>query len=126
VERGFRFLKNPEFIADTLFLKSPKRIGALMMIMTLRLLVYNIAQHALRQKLRATNDTLPNQLGKPIQTLTLRWIFQIMEGIAFVRILDKAKVRLQTIVTNLDDLRKKIIRLFGKHACRIYQILETG
>lgn len=29
VERGFRFLKNPEFIADTLFLKSPKRIGAL-------------------------------------------------------------------------------------------------
>lgn len=96
------------------------------MIMTLCLLVYNIAQHSLRQKLHATNDTLPNQLGKPIQTPTLRWIFQIMEGIALARIVDKAKTCLQTIVTNLDDLRKKIIRLFGKQACRIYQILETG
>jgi len=40
VERGFRFLKDPWFMANTLFLKSPKRIMALMMIMTLCLLIY--------------------------------------------------------------------------------------
>jgi transposase len=96
VEGGFRFLKNPEFIADTFFLKSPKRIGALMMIMTLCLLVYAIAQHRLRQKLKTTNDALPNQLGKPYQTPTLRWIFQLMEGIALVRFLDKARTRPHT------------------------------
>ena len=126
VEGGFRFLKNPEFIADTFFLKSPKRIGALMMIMTLCLLVYAVAQHRLRQKLRATNDTLPNQLGKPFQKPTLRWIFQLMEGIAVVRFFDDARTRLHTIVTNLDDLRRKIIRLFGKNACGIYKIAAVG
>jgi len=40
VERGFRFLKDPMFMASTLFLKSTKRLMALMMVMTLCLLVY--------------------------------------------------------------------------------------
>jgi transposase len=37
VERGFRFLKDPLFFADSLFLKKPERIMALIMIMTLAL-----------------------------------------------------------------------------------------
>jgi len=40
VERGFRFLKDPLFFADSLFLKNPGRIMALTMIMVLALLVY--------------------------------------------------------------------------------------
>jgi transposase len=39
-ERGFSFLKNPLFLADSIFLKSPERIEALAMIMGLCLLVY--------------------------------------------------------------------------------------
>jgi transposase len=35
VERGFRFLKSPEFLSDALFLKKPERIEAMLMIMTL-------------------------------------------------------------------------------------------
>jgi transposase len=35
VERGFRFLKDPLFYAESLYLKSPKRIMALLMVMTL-------------------------------------------------------------------------------------------
>ena len=120
VERGFRFLKNPEFMADTLFLKSPKRIEALMMIMTLCLMIYNIAQ--LRQQLKHAGETLPNQLGKPTTTPTLRWIFQLMEGIATIRILDHARNLIHQAVSNLHDLRKKIIRLFGETACLIYRI----
>jgi transposase len=41
VEGGFRFLKDPWFMVDSIFLKLPKRIEALMMIMALCLLVYN-------------------------------------------------------------------------------------
>jgi transposase len=33
VERGFRFLKDPLFFASSVFLKSPKRIAALGLIM---------------------------------------------------------------------------------------------
>ena len=39
VERGFRFLKDPMFFADSLFLKKPSRLMSLMMVMTLSLLV---------------------------------------------------------------------------------------
>jgi transposase len=55
VERGFRFLKDPWFMVDSIFLKSPKRIEALMM--TLCLLVYNVAQYQLRERLKENNDT---------------------------------------------------------------------
>ena len=50
VERGFQFLKEPWFMLDSVFLKPEKRIEALMMVMTLCLLVYNVAQYRLRKK----------------------------------------------------------------------------
>jgi transposase len=39
-ERGFRFLKDPLFFTDSVFLKSRQRIMALAMVMALCLLVY--------------------------------------------------------------------------------------
>jgi transposase len=42
-ERGFRLLKDPLFFASSVFLKTPKRIAVLGMIMALCLLVYNLA-----------------------------------------------------------------------------------
>jgi transposase len=40
VERGFRFLKSPDFLVSSFFLKKPARIEALLMVMTLCLLIY--------------------------------------------------------------------------------------
>ena len=65
VERGFRFLKDPLFFASSVFLKSPKRIAALGMILALCLLVYNLGQRQLRQALAQADATIPKQLGKP-------------------------------------------------------------
>lgn len=45
-ERGFGFLKDPLFFADSVFLKDPGRIAAVGMIMGLCLLVYNLGQAA--------------------------------------------------------------------------------
>jgi transposase len=39
-DRGFRFLKDPQFLASSLSRKKPKRIMALLMVMTVCLLVY--------------------------------------------------------------------------------------
>ena len=39
-ERGFRFLKAPQFLASSLYLKKPERVMALLMVMTVCLLVY--------------------------------------------------------------------------------------
>ena len=84
IEGGFRFIKDPAFEIDSFFLKSPERIGALMMIMTLCLMVYNLAQYQVRQCLKENNETLPNQLGKPVKNPTMRWLFQLMHMIAVV------------------------------------------
>ena len=123
VERGFRFLKDPWFMVDSIFLKSARRIEALMMVMTLCLMIYNVAQHRLRETLKKQNETVPNQLNKPIQNPTMRWIFQIMEGVGVIQFLKKnITAAVKELITNLNDLRKKIIRFFGQTACQIYGI----
>jgi len=66
VEGGFRFLKDPWFMLDSFFVKTPHRIEALMMVMTLCLLVYNFAQYRVRKALKENNDFIPNQLGQEI------------------------------------------------------------
>ena len=42
-ERGFRFLKDPRFLASTLYLPKPERLMALLMVMTVCLLVYALS-----------------------------------------------------------------------------------
>ncbi len=130
VERGFRFLKDPWFMVDSVYLKSPARIEALMMVMTLCLLVYNYSQFHLRRQLVELEETLPNQLEKEVKNPTARWIYQLMGGVGIVRMKsDVPGEPMREWVTNLSILRKKIIRLFGDTACRIYQlnpILASG
>ena len=84
IERGFRFLKDPYFFASSFFLKKPSRIMGLLMIMAIALLVYSVAHRHLRQQLLMHNERLPNQITKPVQNPTMRWICQLLEGIDVV------------------------------------------
>ncbi|NET47320.1 MAG: IS1634 family transposase [Merismopedia sp. SIO2A8] len=84
VERGFSFLKDPLFFADSVFIKTPERIETMAMLMGLCLLVYTIAQRQLRRQLIQCNTGLKNQLGKLTLRPTLRWIFQCFQGIHVV------------------------------------------
>lgn len=119
VERGFRFLKNDEFGVSDIFLKNPRRIMALMAVMTLCLMVYNIAQYELREKLAEQKETIPNQVGKPTTSPTLRSIFLNLQDIALVHIGDS-----QPVVTNITELREKILRLFPPAVQQIYGLEE--
>ncbi|OKH41624.1 IS4 family transposase [Scytonema sp. HK-05] len=85
-ERGFAFLKDPLFFADSIFLKSPERIESLGMIMGLCLLVYTLAQRQIRAALKDSQSTIKNQLGKPTDRPTLRWIFQCFQSIHLVKL----------------------------------------
>jgi len=77
VERGFRFLKDKSFRVAEVFLKKESRIEALSMIMVLCLFVYAIAEWYLRAKLKETGKMVNNQLKKPIQNPTMKWIFTL-------------------------------------------------
>jgi transposase len=119
IERGFRFLKDPWFMVDSFFLKDRGRIAALMMVMTLTLMVYNYAERFIRNALKESGEKIPNQINKPIQNPTLRWIFQIMEGIQ-VSLVPMSEGYQKHIVWNLTPIRKKIIHLFGDQTRKIY------
>jgi transposase len=71
VERGFAFLKDPDFLASSVFVKKPERIVALSLVMVLCLLGYRLAEHRLREQLAATGQTVPNQLKHPTERPTL-------------------------------------------------------
>jgi transposase len=120
VERGFRFLKEPVFFVSSLFMSKPGRIQGLLMVMTLALLVYSVAQRRLRKQLQAQGETLPNQIRQPTATPTLRWVFQLLEGIS--RVVFSVQGHVQVIIDGLSDVRKKIVQLFGQRVCQIYQI----
>jgi transposase len=84
VERGFVFLKDPLFLASSVFVKKPERNVALSLVMVLCLLVYHFAEHRLREQLAARGQTVPHQLSKPTDRPTMRWIFQCFEGIGLL------------------------------------------
>lgn len=117
-EKGFRFLKDPMFFTDSVFLKSPKRIEALGCVMALCLLVYSLGERFVRTALRITQQTIPNQLGKPTERPTLRWLFQCFQAVHLV-VIDGVKQ-----VVNLTDKRKWILRFFPE-PCRSYYYNTT-
>jgi transposase len=120
VERGFRFLKEPAFMTPAVFLKSQKRIVALAMVMCLCLLVYTIAQRYLRQRLGQAKTSVPNQLGKPTPTPTMRWIFQLFEGVHLL--IQKTQDGLKEIVLNMNPVRHHVLAILGPQFQKIYSV----
>jgi transposase len=119
-EGGFRFLKDPLFFVSSLFVKKPCRLQGLLMVMTLALLVYAVTQRRLRQQLARHNETVPNQINQPTGRPTLRWVFQLLEGIHRVRVIVQGKVL--DLIEGLTDVTIKLLRLFGEAVCQLYQI----
>ncbi len=121
VERGFRFLKDPLFFANSLFLKKPERVMALLMVMGLCLLVYAGCEHVVRSELARSEGTLPDQRGKPTRRPTMRRVFQIFEGIELLMIVH-SDGRRSRVVLNLSELHWRILELLGWHVQKCYSL----
>jgi len=100
--------------------KKPERVVALSFIMVLCLLVYRLAERLLRSQLAATEQTVPNQVNKPTDRPTMRWIFQCFEGIDLLHI--RIGSRLQTQVLGLQALHRQILRLLGPPYSHFYLV----
>ena len=120
-ERGFQFIKNNAFEVDSIFLKKPSRIQALMAIMCLCLMVYGFAQHTIRSTLEKANETIPNQLGKKTKKPSMQWVYRLFHGIHVLKI--KTKELSQELVINLNPLLERIVRMFGTRAMEIYDLV---
>jgi transposase len=116
-ERGFAFLKDPLFFADSIFLKSPERIESLGMIMGLCLLVYTLAQRQIRAALKESKSTIKNQLGKATDRPTVRWIFQCFQCIHLVEFNNEKQI------SNWTKNRDFILNLLPDDCLRYYQLI---
>ncbi len=113
-ERGFAFLKDPLFFADSVFLKTAERIETMAMLMGLCLLVYQLGQRQLRLQLKQGQTGLKNQLGKLTDRPTLRWIFQCFQGIHVVFIKGVKQI------SNLTNERRDALSFFPEKCQQYY------
>lgn len=118
VERGFRFLKDPLFLASSVFVKKPERLVALSLMMVLALLVYRLAEHRLREQLEAKGQTIPNQVNKPTTRPTMRWVFQCFEGIELLHIHTPTDMR--SLILRLQPLHRQVLSLLGPAVQQFY------
>jgi transposase len=117
VERGFRFLKDKCFHVSEVYLKKEERIESLCMIMVLSLLIYSFAEWRLREKLKETGQTVPNQVNKPTQRPTMRWVFEIFMGVIQTTVIESGKII--KVSVNLSSTQIAILSLLGQE-CRNY------
>jgi transposase len=116
-ERGFRFLKDPQFLAASLYLKKPERIMALLMVMTVCLLVYAALEYRIRKVLKEHEATFPDQKGKRIQHPTARWVFHYFVGIHLL-----CPRGQWPIVLNVTEEHQNLLRLLGPSYMWFYDV----
>jgi len=118
VERGFRFLKDPMFLASTLYLKRVERVMALLMVMTVCLLVYAALEYRIRQTLAEHEESVPDQKGKPTRRPTAKWIFELFMDVHLLTITAEKTIR--RLVLNLREELKTLLKLMGPTYMELY------
>lgn len=115
VERGFRFLKSPEFLTSSLYLKKPERIEALLMVMTCSLMIYAALEYRIRRGLAEQERDVPDMKKKPTRKPTARWIFLCFRGIHEYSVAGSPPQ-----VTRLNPVHQTIIDILGERYGHIY------
>jgi transposase len=115
-ERGFRFLKDPQFLASSLYLKKPQRIMALLMVMTVCLLVYAALEYRIRTAFKEHGATFPDQKGRRIAHPTARWVFHYFVGIHVLYIPGQGPM-----ILNLTEEHQSLLQLLGKRYAWFYR-----
>ncbi len=115
VEKGFRFLKSPDFLTSSIYLKKAERIEALLMVMTSCLMVYASLEHQIRKTLKEKKRYFPDQKKKPGQNPTARWVFQCFENITLLY-----QQETKPLVLNLKERQRIIIDCLGEQYRQIY------
>lgn len=115
IEKGFRFLKSPDFLINSLSLKKPERIEALLMVMTSCLMVYASLEYKIRKGLKLKELLFPDQKNKPNQTPTARWVFQCFQGVSIIYLESQSPM-----VVNWKSRQQIIVDCLGENYRKMY------
>lgn len=87
---------------------------SLLMVTGLTLLIYSLAERKLRLPLKEMQVTIPNQLRKPTQTPTIRWVFLLLEGLDILLIGHNERVVFSKLV-NFCLVHQQVSTLLDPH-----------
>jgi hypothetical protein len=73
-------------------------------------LVYRLAEHRLREQLAATCQIISDQIKKPTNRPTTRWVFQCIEGVELLHI-RHGPDRLSSLILRRTPLQQQILAL---------------
>ncbi|NMA50091.1 MAG: IS1634 family transposase, partial [Tissierellia bacterium] len=107
VEKRFKVLKSPTFM-NSLFLKSPHRVEALVYILLISLMMMTVAEKVVRDELKSRGDVLYGIENRKLKKPSLENVLKIMNRVRVVTYLDSGKVFRKII--NIDESCKKIIK----------------
>ena len=119
VEFGFRFLKSNVFNVSQIFLKNPKRIEALLMVMVITLLVYSALEYRLRNALKENKKTVKNQVKKETNNPTMGLVFEFFRGIHMLFISSENEEKV--MVLNMTEQHKIVLDSLGESYWNYYR-----
>ena len=117
---GFRFLQDPLCFVSSFCVNKPCRIQGLLLVLTLALRGYAVTQRRWRPPWARQGETVPNPSNQPPERPTLRWGFQLSDGMHRVRV--AVQDQGHDLIEGLNEVQLKILRLFGEEVGRLYQI----
>ena len=81
IERKWRVLKDPTLMVNAIYLKTPRRIEALMWVLSIALLIFSACEYMVRKTMKENELTIPNPEHKKQQDQpTLNRLFKYMEN----------------------------------------------
>jgi transposase len=104
---------------ESLFLKKPDRIEALLMVMTCCLMDYAALEYLIRTTLKENDAYFPDMKKRPNQNPTARWVFYCFQGIHELTV---GKEESSLVVCNLKERNIIILKCLGP----IYEKLYSG
>lgn len=123
VEKGFRFIKDKQFLVSEVFLKKEERIEALAALMAICLFVYGVAEFRLRKRLIESGESVPNQKDKPTNKPTLKWVFFLFRRVREITIMNDGKPTVK--IQNFNSDNQKVAKLLGSECEKYYRDRST-
>ncbi|MDD4651982.1 MAG: IS1634 family transposase, partial [Methanothrix sp.] len=75
----------------------------------------------LREKLKETGQSVPNQLNKPTQRPTMRWVFEIFMGVIQAIVIESWKII--KVSVGPSESQKTILLLLGRECKNYYGMI---
>lgn len=119
IERKWRICKKPSIMIDAIYLKSPRRINALMWIMSIALLIYAATELKIRASMQENNLSIPtpdhkNTMNKP----TLDRFNQYIGNLKITLIIDAEG---KTYISGLSRPLAHILIAMGEHWLKYFR-----